>query len=124
MNWLKGKNKYKAEATDGFPSKLEKAVHDLLLLRQRAKEIKDIKRQVRVTLTAGIASKIDFSFLEIETNETVYCEAKGMSTERWTMIKKLWRSYGPSKLEIWGGTYKRPRLMEIIRTGGGADLGE
>ena len=109
------RNKYKARPTDGFPSQLEKAVYQLLLERERAKEISDIKRQVRVELTkAAIATKIDFSFLERSTNEIVFCEAKGMEQDRWKLLKRLWAFYGPGKLEVWGGSWNRLRIKEII----------
>jgi hypothetical protein len=113
---MKGtKNKYSAVAKDGFPSKLEAAVYDILLLREKAKEIKDIRRQVRVELTkAAIAAKIDFAFIDVRSGETVYCEAKGSDTERWILIKRLWPHYGPANLEIFKGRYTRPQLVEII----------
>jgi hypothetical protein len=109
------RNKYRAVRIGDFPSKLEYAVHEILLERERAKEISDIKRQVRVELTkAAIATKIDFSFLERSTNEIVYCEAKGMEQDRWKLLKRLWAFYGPGKLEVWGGSWNRPRIKEII----------
>lgn len=112
-------NKYKAKSADGFPSQLEKSVYELLLLREKAKEIRDIKRQVRVELTrAAIAVKIDFSFTEVATGRTIYCEAKGVETERWRIIKKIWAFYGPAPLEVFKGTHGRPQLIETVRSKG------
>ncbi len=116
-------HKYGAEATDGFPSKLEKAVHAILLLREAANEICNIRRQERVELTvAKIPCKIDFAFDVASAVEggclfiRHYAEAKGIETERWRMIKKLWRSYGPGELEIWvAGRNGEPYLQETIR---------
>jgi len=108
-------NKFSAEAGEGFPSKLEGAVHQMLLLRERAKEIRNIQRQVRVELTkSAIATKVDFSFEESPLWETVYCEAKGVATERWQLLRKLWAHYGPGKLEIWGGSHHRPKITGIV----------
>lgn len=108
-------NKYSAQRTGDFPSKLEYSVHQMLLLREKAKEIRNIQRQVRVELTdAAIATKVDFSFEEVSTGETVYCEAKGMATERWNLLKRLWAYYGPGKIEVWGGSHMRPKIMDVI----------
>lgn len=108
-------NKYGAIARDGFPSKLEARTYDILLFRQAAQEITGLCRQTRVELTdAKIACKIDFSF--IDNGVEAFAEAKGVETERWVIIKKLWRYYGPGNLEIWvAGTGGEPRLQEIIR---------
>lgn len=111
-------NKYGAKKSGDFPSKLEASVYQLLLLREKAKEISEIKRQVRVELTdACIATKVDFSFTENSTGQTVFCEAKGVETERWNLIKRLWRFYGAGPLEIFKGTYMRPQLVETIIPG-------
>jgi hypothetical protein len=108
-------NKYKAQRTGDFPSRLEAAVYQLLYLRQKAGEISDIQRQVRCELTdAAIATKIDFSFIEVASGQTIYAEAKGCVTDRWNLLKRLWAHYGPGKLEIWGGTYARPKLVDVI----------
>lgn len=108
-------NKYRAQRVGGFGSKLESAVHDLLELRVRAKEIKDLKCQQTVRLTAAeITYRSDFSFVEIASGETVWAEAKGVETERWRIIKKLWAFYGPGRLLIFKGGYGNPKLVEEI----------
>jgi hypothetical protein len=108
-------SKYRAVKSGDFPSKLEAAVHQILLLRQKAGEITDIKRQVRVELTkAAIATKVDFSFIDVKTGTVTFCEAKGVKTERYRLIERLWRFYGPSPLEVYGGNYRNPKLMEVI----------
>lgn len=48
------RNKYNAKPANGFGSKLENAVHDILLLRQNQKEITDIKRQQSVYFKTGV----------------------------------------------------------------------
>jgi len=110
-------NKFKAQRTaDGFPSKLEAAVYQLLLLREKANEITDIRRQHKVLLTkAEIPWKIDFSFTDIASGKTVYCEAKGVTDERFKLFQKLWPFYGHGPLEVWRGSYLKPKLAEIIK---------
>ena len=115
-NFFPKKNKYKATRTaEGYDSKLEQAVGAMLHFMEKAGEIKDIRRQHRVELSAAkIACKIDFSYTDVKTNQTIFIEAKGLDLERWRIIKKLWAHYGPGRLEVWKGTYKCPKLHEII----------
>lgn len=98
-----------------FDSKLESAVHDIHLLREKAGEIRNIKQQVSVYLTAArILYKADFSYELVETGETEYAEAKGVSTQSWAIKLRLWRCYGPGKLYLYKGSYTKPYLDEII----------
>ena len=109
------KHKYNAVKSNGFASKLENAVYDILKLREKAGEIKNIQCQDAVELTdAKIRCKIDFSFIDCKSKKKVYCESKGVITERWRIIKKLWQIFGPGKLEIWKGNYKNPKMVEIV----------
>lgn len=119
ISFNRPRNKFGAQKTDdGFPSKLESAVHQLLVIREKAGEIRNICRQVRVELTrSAIATKIDFSFIDVHTEEQIFCEAKGIKTERYRLIEKLWRCYGPGPLQVWGGNYKKPQLMNTIVPG-------
>ena len=90
-------------------------MHQILLLRERAKEITDIKCQTAVELTAAkIRTKMDFSYVVIASDERIWVEAKGVETERWRMIEKLWRFYGPGKLEIWKGRFEKPTITDLI----------
>ena len=112
-------NKYRAKPTNGFPSKLESAVHDVLLIRQNAGEIKDIRRQQTVVLQPGtrhtrITWRVDFSYTDIKTSETVYVEAKGIEANDYKLKLKLWRANPPGRLEIWKGDYRRPKLVEVV----------
>lgn len=111
------RNKFGAKRVDGFPSKLEAAVYQLLKLRERAGEISDIKRQQTVVLQEGsrdvrITWRVDFSF--IERNELVYAEAKGIENADYKLKLKLWRANPPAPLEIWKGHHMRPKLVERI----------
>ena len=112
-------NKYGAQRTpEGFDSKLEAAVYSLLCLRAKAGEIRSVRRQVAVELTAAcIRSKIDFGF-EYPDGSPGYAEAKGVSGERWTIWLKLYREYGTAPLELWKGDHREPRLVEVVRPKG------
>lgn len=115
MKWRRGKNKYGAVSTGSFPSKLEAAVYQILLLRERSGEVKEIRRQHVVSLTeAKINYKVDFSCTLTSTGETLFVEAKGYATDVWNLKKRLWEYYGPGKLEIWCGDYRRPFLKETV----------
>lgn len=119
----KFKNKYSAKRTEKagiwFDSKLESSVHDVLLLREKAGEIKDIRVKHRVTFTDTLINwNIDFSFIDVASSVTVWCEAKGIETSDYKIKKKLWMTHGLGKLEIWKGTAARPILVETITTKG------
>lgn len=98
-----------------FASKLEAAVHQILLLRERAGEIQilGVQKQVRLT-EAGIIYKPDFEFVNLETGIHYYCEAKGFETPEWKLKLKLYRFYGPRPLEIWQGSAISPKLVETV----------
>jgi hypothetical protein len=103
------------ERTDGYASKLEAAVKRILDLRELAGEISDIKRGA-VELTCGIKWNVDFNFIDNSTKKRVWCEAKGMETERYRICKKLWAGgFGPGDLEIWKGSWQKPCLVEVIK---------
>lgn len=110
-------HKYGAKATNGFPSKLESALNDLLVLREKAGEISELKRQQTVVLQDGpsdvrIAWKVDFSF--IENGELCYAEAKGIETGEYILKLKMWRYQRPHKLYIFKGSHLRLNLVETI----------
>ena len=112
-------NKYKARKTGGKASALEESVHGILKILVAAGEISDLRSQPNIFLTrAKIRMIPDFSAIDVKTRETVYFEAKGFETERWFVCKKLWKVYGPGKLCVYRGSWKRPFLAEeIIPTG-------
>jgi len=132
MTWGKGfnrKNKYGgsqrekiAHAGHWFDSKLEAALYDLLALRQRGGEIRDLTHQPGTVFLseARVQYRPDFRFIDAKTGETQYAESKGFPNDRWPMKKKLWKRYGPGKLEIWMGTVLRLRLVEVIEPQRGA----
>ncbi len=110
-------NKYRAVKTGNFSSKFEAACHGVLLNRQDAGTISDIKCQQKVYLTdARILLIVDFSFTDLSTKlgVTRYLEAKGFETAVWRIKRRLWEFYGPGPLEIWHGSHSRPFLKEVI----------
>jgi len=106
----------KAQRTpDGYASKLESAVAWLLNMRQKMGEIKNLREQVTIKLTdAKIGCRIDFMFEDVKTGKTKCAEAKGLESDRWKIIKKLWPYYCDYELEIYKGNYKKPKLVEVI----------
>ena len=111
--------KYKARRVEkagiSFASKLESAVHDILLLQEKAGEIQDIKIQPTTKITAAqIGYRPDFSYVDCKTGQTVYVEAKGVEVETWLLKKKLWRHYGLGPLFIYKGRHTKPFLHEVI----------
>lgn len=119
-NWLKGKARiqgYERTKLDGysFASKLEAALYQELKLAESGGLIRIEKVQDHVYLTeARICYIADFRIWDDIIGEQVFCEAKGFESDRWPIIKKLWRHYGPARLRIYKGTYKNLKLVEEI----------
>lgn len=117
------RNKYRATKVqyDGysFASKLEASVFTMLKARENAGEIEVLQVQDHVYLTeARILYMPDFKCMDKKTNIIFWTEAKGLDTPQWNIKKKLWRFYGPGKLEIYKGSHLRPYLHEIIEVKG------
>lgn len=117
--WGSFKGRGAARKTNGFSSALENAVHEILLLRQAAGEIKEIKQQQAVVLQEGPRSvnirwKIDFSFIDCKTDKLCYAEAKGFEEQVYKMKLKLYRKNPKGRLEIYKGTWRKPKLVEVI----------
>ncbi len=104
-----------SHAGRSFGSKLEAALFDELWLGVQSDLYSDLRQQVEVRLTrAQILYKPDFSVLNNVTNEIEYFEAKGFPTPVFQIKKRLWKSYGPGKLHIYGGSAKYLRFMETV----------
>lgn len=119
MAFFRG-NKYKAKPCEGFPSRLEKAVHDILKREEELGRITAIKRQQVVVLRdcehcgTRITWKVDFSYVDKKDFETVFVEAKGVETAEYKRKLKLWKKAPPFKLEIYKGSWQRPKLVETV----------
>lgn len=126
------KNKFGAKKTQCslnhfHPSALEASVCEILVLRERAGEIRNIKYQATVHLAYGIKWRVDWSFEEkLIDRETIstpdmfnwmpkYAEAKGVETVDYKLKLRMWREgCGPAPLEIWKGSASRPMLVEVV----------
>lgn len=101
-----------------FPSKLEKAVYELLKLREKAKELTVIRLQDKLPFYVNTIKICeywpDFKCLDLVTKEIFWVEAKGVVTDAFRFKRKLWQAIGPGKLEIWKGSWQRPYLDETI----------
>lgn len=96
-------------------SKLESSVCAMLHLRSKARELVVEACEDYVYLSkARILYVADFRCRMLLSNQLVWFEAKGIESDRWPTIKKLWKHYGPGELQIWKGTHLRPALAETI----------
>jgi hypothetical protein len=102
-----------------FSSKLEAAVNNLLQLKENTGFIKILRRQQHVHFYFKEAKICeywpDFTCLDLATKEIFFVEAKGKSDNAdWRIKYKMWCAGGPSRLEIYGGNYNRPYLVETL----------
>ncbi len=105
---LKRANKFGAKRTrlageeKSFPSKLEAKVYAYCKMREQLGQIEGLVRYASVSLSAaGIKYKPDARAIYSDTKQEFWIEAKGAVTERFRMIIKLWKAFGPGPLEIW-----------------------
>lgn len=101
-----------------FHSKLEGAVYDILLMRQKQGEIATIecqkKIEFRIKETKILGYIPDFKCTTTE-GELFFVEAKGKGVDAlWPVKRKLWLVCGPAPLEVFMGDYRKPFLEEII----------
>lgn len=120
--WQKRLNKYGAKKVSlagyTFASKLEAALFNELSLRKLAGEIKEIQCQDTVYLTdARIMYKPDFRCVMAD-DSIEWFEAKGMETPEWRIKLRLYKHYGPGKLTVYGGSYNRLVVMEVVHPKG------
>lgn len=124
------KNKYGAKKTlcslnHAHPSGLEASVCQILQLREKAGEIRNLKYQSTVHLGYGIKWKVDWGFEYHVLAHTGlgpcwvwspwFAEAKGAETRDYKLKLRMWKGgCGPAPLEIWRGTARRPMLTETI----------
>ena len=82
-----------------FPSQIERDRAQELVLLQRAGDISELVFQPRVYVS-GISYHPDCAYRERKSGEKDYEEVKGLETERWRIVKKLWYFSGPGVLYI------------------------
>lgn len=95
------------------PSALESAVCELLILREKAGDIRNLKYQHTVTLDYGIKWKVDWSFEQSPDWHLRFAEAKGAKTRDFALKLRMWKGCGAGPLELWRGTHRRPTLEKI-----------
>lgn len=101
------RNKYGARRTRVgdrvFASKVEADYMRELQLREKAGDIADLFFQPVVTLVAGVTYRPDASY-DVMVNgkewRTEYVEVKGVMTDRFRLIQKLWKHSGPGPLLV------------------------
>lgn len=101
---IRRSNKYRAKATevDGirFDSRAEAARYGILKLWQMAGIISGLELQPKFKLTkAAISYRADFIYTR-DNGQRVVEDVKGVETDRFRMIKKLWQFYGPYTLIV------------------------
>lgn len=95
-----------------FPSKLEANDYRTLLGREKLKEIKDIRCQHSIYLSAAqIEYRVDFSYIVCATGEREFFESKGLELDVFKLKKRLWKHYGPGRLRI---HYGKGKYDEVI----------
>lgn len=124
MMWRRNNAKYGNKRVESagfsFASKGEAACHEMLQMRELAKEIRILQRQCQVYLSdAKILYKPDFKIEELATGKTVWVEYKGFETPEWRIKRRLWLAYGPGELQIWKGSGRRLTLFETLIPKGG-----
>lgn len=97
------KNKYNAIKTnlDGhiFDSKLESRRWVDLKLMEKTGLIFELKRQTCIHLMPRVKYKTDFDYVN-KTGVHIYEDVKGVMTERFNLIKRIWKQCGPSPLHV------------------------
>ena len=120
-----GSNKYNAISTSkkvdgyGWDSKAEADYYFTnLLFREKAGEIKDIKRQNSIEILPDIFWKLDFTFTELTPKiKMVAKEFKGVEGERYRILLRLWKLFGPMELRIAKGSLGKFRTVKVIKPG-------
>ncbi len=107
-------NKPTVVGSQRFASKLEARVYFHLKFKEDHGLIRDLKLQPSVSMSlAGIKCRPDFVYLT-QDGSIAYAEAKGCETDRWRVVKKLWRVYGPGTLEVYKASRRGVYLAETI----------
>lgn len=117
----KAKSKYKnekAEHSSGriFDSKLERSRYHELLLLEKEGQIRELECQVQVYLSdADILYKPDFKYFDVDLDDYVHEDVKGMETSVWRIKRRLWMAYGPTVLRVLAGSIGNIKLKEELR---------
>lgn len=96
-----------------FASKLESALYDYLLFLEKAGEIAGLACQPHVFLTDARIEMIP-DFAATKDGAIIYFEAKGFETDTWRLKRRLWKVYGPGRLQVFKGTASKLTMVEEI----------
>ncbi len=110
-------HKFGAQRTvvDGqsFPSKLEASTWSHFKILEKGGLIKELTRKATVIFPGlDIKYQADMKYTVSVSGQTRWVEAKGKETDRWRIVKKLWKVHGPGVLEV----YKAGRNGRIVAT--------
>jgi hypothetical protein len=117
------RNKYGAKKTTcslghPHPSALEASVCEILILREKAGDIRELKYQSTVHLAFGIKWKVDWEFEQCQnSSNNIECEwvQRFAETRDYRLKLRMWKNgCGPAPIEIWKGSARRPMLVETI----------
>lgn len=111
-------NYFKVKKQNGFDSKFEAGYAQELMLRKKAKDIKDYKCQVPIELIVNgykICTYIIDFVIEHNDGTKEYLETKGYSMPvwrlKWKLFEALYSEKPNTKLTVvMQGKYKRPKL--------------
>lgn len=94
--------KYGNVKEEGWDSQAERRRYRELLLMEKAGEISNLKRQVRVDLHVGRRyMKIDFMYYDNHLDEMCWEDHKGFMTALWAFKADIWcAGFGPGLLRI------------------------
>lgn len=96
-------------------SKLERAVCDMIAWKEKAGEVRHLAHEDTQYLTLARYKYVpDFKVQDVASGEVYWIEAKGFADKRWPTTKRLWAHYGPGRLLVYGGHYRRPALEKTI----------
>jgi hypothetical protein len=95
-------------------SKLERAVCDLIYFRQKVGELVCLAHEDSIYLSKARYRYVADFKIQGKDGEIYWIEAKGASDHRWPTTKKMWKAYGPGRLFIYMGDYRRPIVSKVI----------
>lgn len=97
------------------PSKLECAVCEILILREKSGDIRNLKWQATVELDYQVRWKIDWSFEQSPDWHLRFAEAKGKEDRDFKLKFRMWcNGCAKGPLELWRGNHRRPYLDIVI----------
>ena len=82
-------------------------------VRERSGEVADVELQPKVTLVAGITYKPDVVFTDTATGVRKWIEVKGVVSDRFRLVMKLWRYSGPGLLVVVKRKSKRSGFQTV-----------